>query len=38
MEDAHAFGKLARLETEKRGIRKAVEVIGIHDGGNWLRP
>jgi len=27
MEDAHAFGKLARLEAEKRGIRKAVEVI-----------
>ena len=38
MEDAHAFGKLARLETEKRGIRKAVEVIGIHDGGNWIDP
>jgi len=38
MEDAHAFGKLARLEAEKRGIRKAVEVIGIHDGGNWIDP
>ncbi len=38
MEDAHAFGKLARLESEKRGIRRAVEVIGIHDGGNWIDP
>ena len=38
MDDAHAFGKLARLEAEKRGIRKAVEVIGIHDGGNWIDP
>jgi len=38
MEDAHAFGKLARLEAEKRGIRRAVEVIGIHDGGNWIDP
>lgn len=38
MRDAHAFGQLARLETEKRGIRRAVEVIGIHDGGNWIDP
>jgi hypothetical protein len=38
MQDAHAFGKLARVEAEKRGIRRAVEVIGIHDGGNWIDP
>jgi hypothetical protein len=38
MADAHAFGKLARLEAEKRGIRRAVQVIGIHDGGNWIDP
>jgi hypothetical protein len=38
MEDARAFGGLARLEAEKRGIRRAVEVIGIHDGGNWIDP
>lgn len=38
MEDAKTFGQLARLEAEKRGIRKAVEVIGIHDGGNWIDP
>lgn len=38
MEDAKTFGQLAHLEAEKRGIRKAVEVIGIHDGGNWIDP
>jgi hypothetical protein len=38
MGDAKTFGQLARLEAEKRGIRKAVEVIGIHDGGNWIDP
>lgn len=38
MEDAKTFGQLARLEAEKRGIRNAVEVIGIHDGGNWIDP
>jgi hypothetical protein len=38
LEDAHAFAKLARLEAEKRGLRRAVEVIGIHDGGNWIDP
>jgi len=38
MQDASKFGRLARLEAEKRGIRKAVEVIGIHDGGNWIDP
>lgn len=38
MEDAKTFGQLARLEAEKRGIRNAIEVIGIHDGGNWIDP
>lgn len=38
MEDAHVFGEFARLHAEKRGIRNAVEVIGIHDGGNWIDP
>jgi hypothetical protein len=35
MQDAHEF---ARLEAEKRGIRKAVEVVLIGDGGNWIDP
>jgi hypothetical protein len=38
MEDAQAFGPLARMEAERRGIRRAVQVIGIHDGGNWIDP
>lgn len=38
MADARAFGPLARLEAERRGIRNAAEVIGIHDGGNWIDP
>lgn len=38
MKDARAFGPLARMEAERRGIRHAVEVIGIHDGGNWIDP
>ena len=38
MQDASKFWRLARLEAEKRGIRQAVEVIGIHDGGNWIDP
>jgi len=38
MEDARGFGPMARLEAERRGIRNAVEVIGIHDGGNWIDP
>lgn len=38
MGDARAFGPMARLEAERRGIRNAIEVIGIHDGGNWIDP
>jgi hypothetical protein len=38
MEDARGFGPMVRLEAERRGIRNAVEVIGIHDGGNWIDP
>jgi hypothetical protein len=38
MDDAKAFGPMARLEAERRGIRNAKQVIGIHDGGNWIDP
>lgn len=38
MEDAKAFGPMVRLEAERRGIRNAVQVLGIHDGGNWIDP
>jgi hypothetical protein len=36
--DAHAFGKMARVEAERRGLRQAQVVIGMGDGGNWLDP
>ena len=38
MSDARAFSRLARMEAERRGVRNAAEVIGIHDGGNWIDP
>src|SRR5207249_954724 len=38
MNHAPMFGRLARLEAEKRGIRNAKEVILIGDGGNWIDP
>lgn len=38
MNNAAMFGRLARLEAEKRGIRNAREVILIGDGGNWIDP
>jgi hypothetical protein len=37
-QDALAFGKLARVEAERRGLRGAQQVIGMGDGGNWLDP
>ena len=36
--DAHAFGRMARVEAEKRGYRQAEVVIGMGDGGNWIDP
>lgn len=33
-----AFGPLARVEAERRGLRQAETVIGIGDGGNWIDP
>lgn len=36
--DAKAFGRLARVEAERRGLRKAETVIGMGDGGNWIDP
>ena len=36
--DAHAFGPMARVEAERRGLRQAEVVIGIGDGGNWIDP
>lgn len=36
--DAEAFGWMARVEAERRGVREAEEVIGLGDGGNWIDP
>ena len=38
MENADAFGPMARAEAERRGIRQAVEAVVIGDGGNWIDP
>ena len=36
--DAHAFGEMARVEAERRGLRQAQRAIGMGDGGNWIDP
>jgi hypothetical protein len=36
--DAHAFGPMARVEAERRGVRQAEVVIGMGDGGNFIDP
>lgn len=33
-----AFGPLARVEAERRGLRQAETVIAMGDGGNWIDP
>jgi hypothetical protein len=37
-QDCHHFGRLARVEAERRGIRQAARVLHISDGGNWIDP
>jgi hypothetical protein len=34
--DADAFGRLARVEAERRGIRQAAQTIEIGDGASWI--
>ena len=38
MQPTEPFGRLVRVEAEKRGLRDAVQTILIGDGGNWLDP
>lgn len=38
MERAEAFGKLLRVEAERRGLRAAKTVLVIGDAGNWIDP
>lgn len=38
MEDTQAFGRLVRLEAERRGLRQAETVLVMGDAGNWIDP
>ena len=38
MGDAEAFGKLVRIEAERRGLRQASTTLTMGDGGNWIDP
>lgn len=38
MEKTELFGRLARVEAERRGWRYAQEVLSIADCGNWIDP
>jgi len=38
MGKTEAFGKLVRLEAERRGLRQVETVLVLGDGGNWIDP
>lgn len=38
MEKTEVFGKLVHVEAERRGLRQAVTVLVMGDGGNWIDP
>jgi hypothetical protein len=38
MENASAFGPMVRVEAERRGVRQALQILAIGDGGNWINP
>ena len=38
MGNTQAFGKLVRLEAERRGLRRAETVLVMGDAGNWIDP
>ena len=33
-----AFGRLCRVEAERRGLRQAAQVLALGDAGNWIDP
>ncbi len=38
MERTEAFGRVLRVEAERRGMRRAGTVLVMGDGGNWIDP
>jgi hypothetical protein len=38
MEKTDHFGRAVRVEAERRGLRQALEVLLLGDGGNWIDP
>jgi len=38
MGDTEVFGKLVRIEAERRGLRQAATTLTMGDGGNWIDP
>jgi hypothetical protein len=38
MERTEAFGRILRVEAERRGMRRASTVLVMGDGGNWIDP
>jgi hypothetical protein len=38
MRDAAAFGPMVRVEAERRGLRQAMQILALCDGGNWIDP
>ena len=38
MEKTENFGRVVRVEAERRGLRQALEVLLLGDGGNWIDP
>jgi hypothetical protein len=38
LESCEPFGKMARVEAERRGMNRARKVLALGDGGNWIDP
>ena len=38
LESCEPFGKMARVEAERRGLNRAKQLLALGDGGNWIDP
>lgn len=38
LEGSEGFGKMVRVEAERRGLSRAATTLAIGDGGNWIDP